>query len=170
MRHTQKERIMRSVCARGRRSFSFARSLSASDIESMMNGEKKSAQILNLSRASFALFEREHECLVAPDHDAPSRVLNRLGFAAFVLDFPDVCRKKEKRRHGGGAKARVSECRFLRERETRSSIPVVVFLALLSSLSFFQKSDFDETAFQIPPRDARAREKERVERERETTQ
>ena len=55
------------------------------------------------------------------------------------------------------------------ERETRSSIPVVVFLALLSSLSFFQKSD-DETAFQIPPRDARAREKERVERERETTQ
>lgn len=56
------------------------------------------------------------------------------------------------------------------ERETRSSIPVVVFLALLSSLSFFQKSDFDETAFQIPPRDARAREKERVERERETTQ
>ena len=105
MRHTQKERIMRSVCARGRRSFSFARSLSASDIESMMNGEKKSAQILNLSLASFALFKREDECLVAPDHDAPSRVLNRLGFAAFVLDFPDVCRKKEKRRHGG-AKAR----------------------------------------------------------------
>ena len=74
---------------------------------------KKSAQILNLSLASFALFKREDECLVAPDHDAPSRVLNRLGFAAFVLDFPDVCRKKEKtRRHGGGAKARVSECRF----------------------------------------------------------
>ena len=112
-------------------------------------------------------FEREDECLVAPDHDAPSRVLNRLGFAAFVLDFPDVCRKKEKRRNGGGASARVSVVFF--ERETRSSIPNVVFLALLSSLSFFQKSD-DETAFQIPPRDARAREKERVERERETTQ
>ena len=137
----------------------------------MMNGEKKSAQILNLSLASFSLFEREDECLVAPDHDAPSRVLDRLGFAAFVLDFPDVCRKKEKRRHGGGgakAQKRVSVVFF--ERETRSSIPVVVFLALLSSLSFFQKSDFDETAFQIPPRDARAREKERVERERETTQ
>lgn len=138
----------------------------------MMNGEKKSAQILNLSLASFSLFEREDACLVAPDHDAPSRVLNRLGFAAFVLDFPDVCRKKEKRRHGGGggakAQKRVSVVFF--ERETRSSIPVVVFLALLSSLSFFQKSDFDETAFQIPPRDAREREKERVERERETTQ
>ena len=135
----------------------------------MMNGEKKSAQILNLSRASFALFEREDECLVAPDHDAPSRVLNRLGFAAFVLDFPDVCRKKEKkRRHGGGAKARVSECRFLRERETRSSIPVIVFLALLSSLSFFQKSD-DETAFQIPhAMRARARERESRKRKRET--
>ena len=80
----------------------------------MMNGEKKSAQILNLSLASFSLFEREDECLVAPDHDAPSRVLNRLGFAAFVLDFPDVCRKKEKRRHGGGgAKAQKRECRFL---------------------------------------------------------
>ena len=103
---------------------------------------------------------------VAPDHDAPSRVLDRLGFAAFVLDFPDVCRKKEKtRRHGGGAKARVSECRFLRERETRSSIPVIVFLALLSSLSFFQKSD-DETAFQIPPRDARARKRKRESRKR----
>ena len=137
----------------------------------MMNGEKKSAQILNLSRASFSLFEREDECLVAPDHDAPSRVLNRLGFAAFVLDFPDVCRKKEKRRHGGGgAKAQKRVSVVFCERETRSSIPVVVFLALLSSLSFFQKSDFDETAFQIPPRDARAREKERVERERETTQ
>ena len=109
---------------------------------------------------------------VAPDHDAPSRVLNRLGFAAFVLDFPDVCRKKEKRRHGGGggAKAQKRVSVVFCERETRSSIPVVVFLALLSSLSFFQKSDFDETAFQIPPRDARAREKERVERERETTQ
>ena len=132
--------------------------------------KKKSAQILNLSLASFSLFEREDACLVAPDHDAPSRVLNRLGFAAFVLDFPDVCRKKEKRRHGGGggakAQKRVSVV-FLRE--TRSSIPVVVFLALLSSLSFFQKSD-DETAFQIPPRDAREREEERVERERETTQ
>ena len=132
--------------------------------------KKKSAQILNLSLASFSLFEREDACLVAPDHDAPSRVLNRLGFAAFVLDFPDVCRKKEKRRHGGGgakAQKRVSVVFF--ERETRSSIPVVVFLALLSSLSFFQKSD-DETAFQIPPRDAREREEERVERERETTQ
>ena len=128
----------------------------------MMNGEKKSAQILNLSLASFSLFEREDECLVAPDHDAPSRVLNRLGFAAFVLDFPDVCRKKEKRRHGGGggAKAQKRVSVVFCERETRSSIPV----------SFFQKSDFDETAFQIPPRDARAREKERVERERETTQ
>ncbi len=62
----------------------------------MMNGEKKSAQILNLSLASFSLFEREDECLVAPDHDAPSRVLNRLRFAAFVLDFPDVCRKKRR--------------------------------------------------------------------------
>ena len=132
--------------------------------------KKKSAQILNLSLASFSLFEREDACLVAPDHDAPSRVLNRLGFAAFVLDFPDVCRKKEKRRHGGGggakAQKRVSVVFF--ERETRSSIPVVVFLALLSSLSFFQKSD-DETAFQIPPtRCARARERESRKRKRET--
>ena len=61
---------------------------------------------------------------------------------------------------------------FERERRARRS-PMSSFLALLSSLSFFQKSD-DETAFQIPPRDARARErereskeKERVERERE---
>ena len=56
---------------------------------------------------------------------------------------------------------------FERERETRSSIPnVIVFLALLSSLSFFQKSD-DETAFQIPPtRCARERERESKEKER----
>ena len=101
MRHTQKERIMRSVCARGRRSFSFARSLYASDIESMMNGKKKCTDFESLSL--LFSFEREDECLVAPDHDAPSRVLNRLGFAAFVLDFPDVCRKKEKRRNGGAS-------------------------------------------------------------------
>ena len=114
MRRTQKERITRSVCARGRRSFSFARSLSASDIESMMHGKKKVHTILNLSLASlFPSREGRRMPCVAPDHDAPSRVLDRLGFAAFVLDFPDVCRKKEKtRRHGGGAKARVSECRF----------------------------------------------------------
>ena len=40
-----------------------------------------------------------------------------------------------------------------------------MFLAL-SSLSFFQKSD-DETAFQIPPRDARARARERESKEKE---
>jgi len=103
----------------------------------MMNGEKKSAQILNLSRASFALFEREDECLVAPDHDAPSRVLNRLGFAAFVLDFPDVCRKKEKRRHGGGgAKAQKRECRFLRERDALVDPRRCVFGAAFVSLIF----------------------------------
>ena len=54
---------------------------------------------------------------------------------------------------------------FERERETRSSIPVIVFLALLSSLSFFQKSD-DETAFQIPPGDAREKERERESKEK----
>ena len=138
----------------------------------MMRGEKKSAHNFeSLSRFFFPAREGRGMPRVAPDHDAPSRVLDRLGFAAFVLDFPDVCRKKEKRRHGGGgAKAQKRVSVVFCERETRSSIPVVVFLALLSSLSFFQKSDFDETAFQIPPRDARAREKERVERERETTQ
>ena len=134
--------------------------------------KKKCTDFESLSRFFFPFREGRRFCLVAPDHDAPSRVLNRLGFAAFVLDFPDVCRKKEKRRHGGGggAKAQKRVSVVFCERETRSSIPVVVFLALLSSLSFFQKSDFDETAFQIPPRDARERGKERVERERETTQ
>ena len=140
MRHTQKERIMRSVCARGRRSFSFARSLSASDIESMMNGEKKSAHNFeSLSRFFFPSREGRGMPRVAPDHDAPSRVLDRLGFAAFVLDFPDVCRKKKekKRRRGGGARERVSF--FERERERDALVDPqchCVFGAAVVSLIF----------------------------------
>ena len=127
--------------------------------------EKKSAHNFESLSLLFS-FAREDECLVAPDHDAPSRVLNRLGFAAFVLDFPDVCRKKEKRRHGG-AKAQKRECRFLRERDALVDPRHCVFGAAFVSLIFSKIGRRD--GFSDPPRDARARkrERERVERERE---
>ena len=104
---------------------------------------------------------------VAPDHDAPSRVLDRLGFAAFVLDFPDVCRKKEKRRHGGGAKAQKRECRFLRERDALVDPRHCVFGAAFVSLIFSKIGRRD--GFSDPPtRCARERERESRKRKRET--
>jgi len=126
--------------------------------------EKKSAQILNLSRFFFP--SRGKRDAVAPDHDAPSRVLNRLGFAAFVLDFPDVCRKKDKRRHGGGAKAQKRECRFLRERDALVDTRHCVFGAAFVSLIFSKIGRRD--GFSDPPtRCAREKEKERESKEKE---
>ena len=140
MRRTQKERKNHAVSVRSREAFVVVRAV-AFRVGYRIDDQWKKKSAHNFeSRSRFSFPFERGKTIVAPDHDAPSRVLDRLGFAAFVLDFPDVCRKKKekKRRRGGGAKARVSECRFLRERERDALVDPrrCVFGAAVVSLIF----------------------------------